>query len=69
MDIWHCKFKGEAYSVLTMIDISTRWGEVEEIPWRTAEIISDAFLHCWVYRFGVPRVIVTDNEKGFISEV
>lgn len=69
MDIWHCHFGGEAYSVLTMIDMSTKWAEVEHIASHKAEEISDAFLRCWVCRFGVPKILITDNEKGFISEV
>lgn len=69
IDIYHCSFAGQQYSVLTMIDISTRWVEAEVIQRHTADAVSDAFLRCWVCRFGVPKILVTDNEKAFASDV
>lgn len=69
VDIWHCRFDGKAYSVLTMIDIATRWVEAETISQHTGDAVSECFLRCWVCRFGVPKVIVTDNEQAFASEI
>lgn len=69
MDIWSCKYGGKAYSVLTMIDQFTKWVEAEVIEDHTAEIISETFLKTWVCRFGVPRLLITDNELGFTGQV
>jgi transposase InsO family protein len=69
IDIWHCRFGGQSYSVLTMIDISTRWAEAEPILRHTGDVISESFLRCWVCRFGVPKVLVTDNEQAFASDI
>ena len=69
IDIWHCRFGGQAYSVLTMIDMSTRWVEAEVILRHTAEIVSETFLRCWVCRFGVPKLLITDNEQAFASDI
>lgn len=65
IDIWHCRFNKEPRHALTMIDLSTRWAEVEPLVTHRAEEIADVFLRVWICRFGVPKVIVTDNEKGF----
>lgn len=65
IDIWHCRFNKEPRQALTMIDLSTRWAEVEPLMTHRAEEIADVFLRVWICRFGVPKVIVTDNEKGF----
>ena len=69
MDIWHCRFAGESFSVLTMIDMSTRWVEAEPILNHTGEAISETFLRCWICRFGVPKILVTDNEQAFASDI
>lgn len=69
MDIWHCRFNNQPHSVLTLMDLSTRWAEAEPIEAHSADIIAKTFLRVWVCRFGVPKVLVTDNEQGFASNI
>lgn len=69
MDIWKCRFQGEPYTVLTMLDISTRWAVATIIEKETAEVIAEKFICNWVCFYGVPHALVTDNATAFASEV
>src|SRR5699024_2376721 len=51
--------------ILTMIERSTRCAEAALVPDKTADTAVRTFLHCWVSRFGVPEVIISDNDKAF----
>ena len=55
--------------VLTIIDRTTRW--LEAVPLRTADAAAcvDAFISCWVARFGVPAIITSDQGRQFTSAV
>lgn len=67
MDFWQCSYDNQHYLVLTMIDQLTKWAECTPLPSKDATIAARAFLKSWVYRFGVPKVLVTDNDKTFTS--
>jgi transposase InsO family protein len=67
MDFWQCSYEKQHYLVLTMIDQLTKWAECIPLPNKDATTTARAFLKSWVYRFGVPKTLVTDNDKTFTS--
>lgn len=69
MDIWGklpTTEEGNKY-VLVIIDHHTRWVELAPIGNPTAEVIADNLFTHWIARWGVPRVILTDNGPQFSS--
>jgi hypothetical protein len=70
MDYWSCNYPGQGQqTVLTMIDQFTKWAECIPIPNRLDTTVTSAFLKSWICRFGVPRAIITDNDKTFIGSL
>lgn len=67
MDFWQCRYGGKAYLTLTLVDQLSKWGECIIIPNKKGEIVASAFLQHWVARFGVPAVLISDNDKSFLS--
>jgi cleavage and polyadenylation specificity factor subunit 1 len=55
--------------LVTIADRFTRWVEAVPVRDMTAETVVQAFMHNWVSRFGVPRVVVSDRGKQFESFV
>lgn len=68
IDLWSATFFGEKVTVLTMLDSHTRWVEANVVPNKEAATITTALLKTWITRFGVPKVIVSDNEQTFKSK-
>jgi RNase H-like domain found in reverse transcriptase/Reverse transcriptase (RNA-dependent DNA polymerase)/Integrase zinc binding domain/Integrase core domain len=66
MDYWSCHYD-EPCTVLTMIDQFTKWAEAIPIPNKSESVVTSAFLRSWICRFGVPRTIITDNDKTFMG--
>ena len=69
MDFWECSYNGKSHSVLTLIDQATKWAECTTIPDQTAPTAISAFLRSWVYRFGVPRILMSDRDSAFLASV
>jgi Reverse transcriptase (RNA-dependent DNA polymerase)/RNase H-like domain found in reverse transcriptase/Integrase zinc binding domain/Integrase core domain/Aspartyl protease len=69
MDFWHCMYAGKKQVVLTIVDQATKWAEAVPIPNQKAETVAAALLTNWITRFGVPRMMVTDNDPPLVSEV
>jgi transposase InsO family protein len=57
---------GRSY-LMTIIDRTSRWPEAVVLPDITAETCTDAFVHAWVTRFGVPHTVTTDRGTQFTS--
>jgi len=55
--------------LLTVVDRTTRWPEVQAIRGTTAQVVADAFVQLWVARFGVPAKVTTDRGAQFLSGV
>jgi len=56
-----------ATHLLTVVDRTTRWPEVQPIKGTTAQVVADAFVSVWVSRFGVPATVTTDRGPQFLS--
>lgn len=70
VDIWGpSKWKGVKFIVLTMIDPHTKWAECVDLPDEKASTVASKFLQYWICRFGVPKVVITDQGTVFMSEV
>jgi transposase InsO family protein len=69
LDFWHCSYQGQKRVVLTMIDQSTKWVEAVAITSQTGETVATVLLQTWICRFGVPRVLVTDNDPPLVGDV
>lgn len=66
IDFWDCNYREtEHYTVLTFIDQTTKWAECSIIHDKAATTVATALLNTWIYRFGVPRVIMSDQDKSF----
>jgi transposase InsO family protein len=66
MDYWSCDYDGPRI-VLTLVDQFTKWAEAVPIPDHSESVVTSAFLRSWICRFGVPRVVITDNDKTFMG--
>jgi len=69
IDMWECTFRGQHLRLLTMIDHTTKWAECAILPNKTAESVASHLLNYWICRFGVPRIIITDQDPTFISSI
>ena len=66
MDYWSCDYHGPRI-VLTMVDQFTKWAECTLITDKSERVVTSAFIKSWVCRFGVPQILMTDNDKTFLS--
>lgn len=67
MDFWHCTYNQHEYTVLTLIDQSTKWAECIIIPNKSAITVASTLLCSWIYRFGVPTKLVSDQDPSFCN--
>lgn len=58
----------EYVSVLVIIDHYSRWTEAIPLKQRTSRAVAKALLQ-WCVKFGFPRLLISDREKSFASEV
>ena len=65
IDLWSCQANGRTITLFTVIDSFTKWVECVELINKTSEIIVSTLLECWISRFGVPRILVSDQEQVF----
>ena len=55
--------------LMTVVDRTTRWPEAIPLKGTTAEEVSEAFIHNWVARYGIPKHITTDRGVQFTSKL
>lgn len=60
--------QGNKY-LLTFIDYLTRYCEAIPIPNQTAEIVAKEFVHKIITRHGVPKKLLTDQGRNFVSSL
>ena len=60
--------KGNRY-VLSIIDQFTKWIEVCPLPNQSAELMAKVLIERWIVRFGLPRIIHTDQGRNFESQL
>lgn len=60
---------GEHKLILTIIDNHTKWAEAIPVTDKNAETVARSLFINWIARFGAPKVMVSDNEPTFTSDV
>ena len=60
--------KGQAKFLLVAIDYFTKWVEVEALVTITEARIRSFVWKNIIYRFGIPRMIISDNGRQFDSQ-
>src|SRR5690349_2586235 len=73
-DIVHIDFYGpihppsRGYNLLqVMIDYATGWPEIVPITYKDGPTVATVIFQYIIARFGVPRVIVSDNDSAFLG--
>lgn len=69
MDMWQCTYNQREYTLLTLVDQGTKWAECVIIPNKEAETIASTLLCSWIYRFGVPAKLISDQDPSFCNAV
>ena len=54
--------------ILLMVDYFTKVAEYEAIPDKAAMTIARRFLNAWIYRYGAPQYVTTDNGTEFLGD-
>ncbi|KAJ4713136.1 Retrovirus-related Pol polyprotein from transposon 17.6 [Melia azedarach] len=60
--------RGQAKFAIVAVDYFTKWAEVEPLAKITEKRTTDFIWRSIICRFGVPRVIITDNGRQFDNE-
>lgn len=69
MDFWECHYNGAKKILLTLIDQATKWVECTPVRAEDAQHATKALMTSWIYRFGVPHVLVSDRGSAFMSQL
>ena len=51
-----------------MVDYFTKVAEDEAIPEKAAMTIARRFLNAWIYRYGAPQYVTTDNGTDLLGD-
>ena len=65
---WPTSMTGNKY-ILVVTDHLTRWSEAYPIPDQEARTIAEVFVTRFIARFGVPRMVHTDQGRNFTSSL
>ena len=57
--------KGQCKFIIVAVDYFTKWAEAEPLATITEQKIHNFIWHAIICRFGIPRALVSDNEKQF----
>ena len=69
VDFWSANYRGQPFTLLTMIDSFTRWAEVTLVEDKRSETVASSLLTHWISRFGCPSRLISDNDLSFSSAV
>ena len=73
VDFWGpLQLDREELLYLTIIDYCTRWAEIFPVRGTGSEEVVSALFNGWISRFGMPSIVVTDNDtqfEGALAEV
>lgn len=62
------KTKGQLQYIVVAVDYMTKWVEAKPLARIREKEVIEFFMKFVVFRFGVPRTVVTDNGTQFISD-
>ena len=62
-------WNGEEYTIVTMIDHSSKWAEAAAVPDRRASTIATTLVSEWITRFGAPTAMISDNTEEFMHDI
>lgn len=68
VDLWSFGVGDNKKQVLTMIDRATRWVEATEVKTKSTKEFVSRLFSIWISRYGLPKIIVSDNENLFTSD-
>ena len=55
--------------ILVITDAFTKYTELVPLLNKEASTVARAFFECWICRFGVPTVRISDRRKDFLNAV
>jgi hypothetical protein len=63
----HPSFRKSCY-IMVMVDSFTKIMELHALPSKKAKLVCQGFYMCWVARYGIPTVVVSDQGYEFQGE-
>ena len=60
--------QGEKEFVLVMTDAFSKLVALQAIPTKEPSVVATAFLNSWVYKYGSPKTIVSDQGQEFVAQ-
>src|SRR5690242_10950144 len=60
---------GKSSLILTIVCVVTRFAMAIPIIRQNTEIIVQVLIHKWINVHGMPKIIISDNGSGFVSDI
>ncbi|KFM68617.1 Transposon Ty3-I Gag-Pol polyprotein, partial [Stegodyphus mimosarum] len=55
--------------LLVIVDHFSKWTEIVALKRASAKTVADAFLHRYIFKYGAPIKVISDNGKQFVSQI